>query len=94
MLNLAAFDLAPAITEILLACVALALLMVGVFRGSEPAAARLVMPLTVMAMVIGLFVLIVGPPRARRDLRRPVRQRRLRGLPQGPGADRRRDRAS
>ena len=61
MLHLAAFDLAPAITEILLACVALALLMVGVFRGSEPAAARLVMPLTVMAMVIGLFVLIVGP---------------------------------
>ena len=54
------FDLAPAITEILLACVALALLMVGVFRGAEPAAARLVMPLTVMALVIGLFVLVVG----------------------------------
>ena len=66
MLELAVFDLAPAITEILLACVALALLMVGVFRGSEPAAARLVMPLAVMALVIGLFVLIVGQPRARR----------------------------
>ena len=60
MLEVSVFDLAPAITEILLACVALALLMVGVFRGAEPAAARLVMPLTVMALVIGLFVLVVG----------------------------------
>jgi NADH-quinone oxidoreductase subunit N len=38
----------------------MALLMVGVFRGAEPAAARLVTPLAVMALVIGLFVLVVG----------------------------------
>jgi NADH-quinone oxidoreductase subunit N len=59
-MDAAMFDLAPAITEILLACVPMALLMVGVFRGSEPAASRLVTPLAVMALVIGLFVLIVG----------------------------------
>jgi NADH-quinone oxidoreductase subunit N len=54
------FDLAPAITEIFLAAVALALLMVGAFRGREPDASRLVMPLAVMALVIGLFLLVVG----------------------------------
>jgi NADH-quinone oxidoreductase subunit N len=52
-------DLAPAITEIFLACVALALLMVGAFRGPEPGASRLVTPLAVMALVVGLFLLIV-----------------------------------
>ena len=48
------FDLAPAITEIFLAAVATALLMVGAFRAHEPEAARLVTPLAVMAMVIGI----------------------------------------
>ena len=54
------FDLAPAITEIFLACAAMALLMVGAFRGQEPEAARLVTPLAVMAMVVGIFLLVVG----------------------------------
>jgi NADH-quinone oxidoreductase subunit N len=54
------FDLAPAITEIFLACASMALLMVGAFRGREPQAARLVMPLTVMAMVVGIFLLVIG----------------------------------
>jgi NADH-quinone oxidoreductase subunit N len=54
------FDLAPAITEIFLACAAMALLMVGAFRGAEPEAARLVTPLAVMAMVVGIFLLVVG----------------------------------
>jgi NADH-quinone oxidoreductase subunit N len=54
------FDLAPAITEIFLACVALALLMVGAFRGEEPGASRLVSPLVVMALVIGIFLLLTG----------------------------------
>jgi NADH-quinone oxidoreductase subunit N len=54
------FDLAPAITEIFLAGVALALLMVGAFRGEEPGASRLVSPLVVMALVIGMFLLLTG----------------------------------
>ncbi len=53
-------DLAPAMTEILLICVAMALLMLGAFRGEEPGASRLVTPLAVMALVIGLFILLVG----------------------------------
>jgi NADH-quinone oxidoreductase subunit N len=54
------FNLTPAITEIFLTGTALALLMVGAFRGREPEAARLVTPLAVMAMVIGLFLLSFG----------------------------------
>jgi NADH-quinone oxidoreductase subunit N len=54
------FNLTPAITEIFLTGTGLALLMVGAFRGREPEAARLVTPLTVMAMVIGLFLLSFG----------------------------------
>jgi NADH-quinone oxidoreductase subunit N len=57
---MAVFDLTPAITEIFLATAGLALLMVGAFRGREPEASRLVTPLAVMAMVVGLFLLIVG----------------------------------
>jgi NADH-quinone oxidoreductase subunit N len=54
------FNLTPAITEIFLTGTGLALLMVGAFRGREPEAARLVTPLAVMAMVIGLFLLSFG----------------------------------
>ncbi|MGH6943219.1 MAG: NADH-quinone oxidoreductase subunit NuoN [Geminicoccaceae bacterium] len=54
------FDIAPAITEVFLACAAMALLMVGAFRGEEPGASRLVTPLAVMALVVGLFLLVTG----------------------------------
>jgi NADH-quinone oxidoreductase subunit N len=54
------FDLAPAITEIFLVCSATALLMVGAFRGEEPEASRLVTPLAVMALVVGLFLLFLA----------------------------------
>jgi NADH-quinone oxidoreductase subunit N len=53
-------DFAPAITEIFLVCVGLALLMVGAFRGREPEASHLVTPLCVMALVVGVFLLIAG----------------------------------
>jgi NADH-quinone oxidoreductase subunit N len=53
-------DFAPAITEIFLVCVGLALLMVGAFRGREPEASHLVTPLCIMALVVGIFLLIVG----------------------------------
>jgi NADH-quinone oxidoreductase subunit N len=53
-------DFAPAITEIFLVCVGLALLMVGAFRGREPDASHLVTPLCVMALVVGIFLLIAG----------------------------------
>jgi NADH-quinone oxidoreductase subunit N len=53
-------EFAPAITEIFLVCVGLALLMVGAFRGREPEASHLVTPLCVMALVVGIFLLIVG----------------------------------
>jgi NADH-quinone oxidoreductase subunit N len=51
------FDLAPAITEIFLVCVALAVLMVGAFRGREPHASRVVMPVCVAALLIGISLL-------------------------------------
>ncbi|MGH6904053.1 MAG: NADH-quinone oxidoreductase subunit NuoN [Geminicoccaceae bacterium] len=53
-------DFAPAITEIFLVCVGLALLMVGAFRGREPEASHLVTPLCIMALVVGVFLLIAG----------------------------------
>jgi NADH-quinone oxidoreductase subunit N len=55
----AAFDFAPAIPEIFLACAAMALLMIGVFRTGEPAASHLVWPLAVMALVVALFLVLV-----------------------------------
>jgi NADH-quinone oxidoreductase subunit N len=59
MIDAAAFDFAPAIPEIFLACVAMGLLMVGVFRRGEPEASHLVWPLAVMALVVALFLLLV-----------------------------------
>ena len=53
-------EFAPAITEIFLVCVGLALLMVGAFRGREPDASHLVTPLCVMALVVGIFLLMAG----------------------------------
>jgi NADH-quinone oxidoreductase subunit N len=55
----AGFDFAPVIPEIFLACAAMGLLMVGVFRSGEPAASHLVWPLAVMALVVALFLLLV-----------------------------------
>jgi NADH-quinone oxidoreductase subunit N len=55
----AAFDFAPVIPEIFLACAAMGLLMVGVFRAGEPEASHLVWPLSVMALVVALFLLLV-----------------------------------
>jgi NADH-quinone oxidoreductase subunit N len=55
----AGFDFAPAIPEIFLACAAMALLMVGVFRTGEPQASHLVWPLAVMALVVALFLVLV-----------------------------------
>jgi NADH-quinone oxidoreductase subunit N len=51
------FDLAPAITEIFLVCVGLAVLMVGAFRGREPQASRVVTPICVAALLIGIVLL-------------------------------------
>ena len=53
-------EFAPAITEIFLVGVGLALLLVGAFRGHEPAASHLVTPLCIMALVVGMFLLIIG----------------------------------
>ena len=54
------FDLAPAMTEIFLVCVALALLMVGVFREEEQDSNRFVSSLAIMALVVGLFIVLMG----------------------------------
>lgn len=59
MIDAAAFDFAPAIPEIVLACFAMALLMVGVFRSGEAEASHLVWPLAVMALVVAGFLLLV-----------------------------------
>ena len=56
------FDLAPAITEIFLVCVGLAVLMVGAFRGREPGASRVVTPLCVAALSIGIVLLAAFDP--------------------------------
>jgi NADH-quinone oxidoreductase subunit N len=53
-------DLAPAMAEIVLICGAMALLMLGVFRTREPAASRLVLPLAIMVLLIGLFILLLS----------------------------------
>jgi NADH-quinone oxidoreductase subunit N len=53
------FDLTPAITETFLVGVGLAVLMVGVFSGREPDASRLVSPLCIVALLLGIVPLIV-----------------------------------
>ncbi|HEX5079922.1 MAG TPA: NADH-quinone oxidoreductase subunit NuoN [Geminicoccaceae bacterium] len=55
----AAFDFAQATPEIFLACAAMGILMVGVFRAGEADASHLVWPLAVMALVVSLFLLLV-----------------------------------
>ncbi len=52
-------EFAPATPEIFLACAAMALLMVGAFRGET--SARLVSWLSVLALVVGLFLLAAVP---------------------------------
>ena len=52
------YDLAPAITEVFLACAGVALLMVGAFRGESNDTHRLVFSLTVMVLVLGIFLLL------------------------------------
>ena len=56
------FDLVPAMTEIFLACAAMALLMVGAFRPENHDSARFVNSLAIMALVVGLFLLLWGEP--------------------------------
>ena len=54
------FDLAPAMTEIFLICVALALLMVGAFRDEEQDTHRFVSSLAIMALVVAFFIVWMG----------------------------------
>jgi NADH-quinone oxidoreductase subunit N len=53
------FDLTPAITEIFLVGAGLAVLMVGAFSGREPDASRLVSPLCIVALLLGVVPLII-----------------------------------
>lgn len=54
------FDLAPAMTEIFLIAVALALLMIGAFRDEEQDNQHFVSSLAIMALVVALFMVWVG----------------------------------
>jgi NADH-quinone oxidoreductase subunit N len=54
------FDLAPAMTEIFLICVALALLMLGAFRDEEQDTQRFISSLAIMALVVGMFIVLMG----------------------------------
>ncbi len=54
------FDLAPAMTEIFLICVAMALLMVGAFRDEEQDTHRFVSSLAIMALVVAFFIVWMG----------------------------------
>ncbi|MEM8949215.1 MAG: NADH-quinone oxidoreductase subunit NuoN [Pseudomonadota bacterium] len=54
------FDLAPAMTEIFLICVALALLMLGAFRDEEQDSHRFVSSLAIMALMVSLFIVLMG----------------------------------
>ena len=79
-------DLAPALPEIILAVVAMALLMLGVFRGDG--STRTVSWLAVAGDGgRGVFV-ITGPSDGRRHLLGHVRRRPVRRLHEGAGADR------
>ena len=60
MTGLDMFDLAPAMTEIFLICVAMALLMLGAFRDEEQDAHRFVSSLAIMALVVGMFIVLMG----------------------------------
>ena len=60
MTGLDMFDLAPAMTEIFLICIAMALLMLGAFRDEEQDAHRLVSTLAIMALVVGLFIVLMS----------------------------------
>ena len=60
MIDVAMFDLGPAITEIFLICVALALLMIGAFREEEQDSQRFVSSLAIMALLVALFMIWVG----------------------------------
>ncbi len=60
MIDVAMFDLAPAMTEIFLICVALALLMIGAFRDEEQDTQRFVSSLAIMALLVALFIVWMG----------------------------------
>jgi len=60
MIDTAMFDLAPAMTEIFLICVALALLMIGAFRDEEQDTQRFVSSLGIMALLVALFIVWMG----------------------------------
>jgi len=60
MMGIDMFDLAPAMTEIFLICVAMALLMLGAFRDEEQDTHRFVSSLAIMALLIGLFIVLMG----------------------------------
>ncbi|MGI9416398.1 MAG: NADH-quinone oxidoreductase subunit NuoN [Geminicoccaceae bacterium] len=60
MTGLDMFDLAPAMTEIFLVCVAMALLMLGAFRDEEQDTHRFVSSLAIMALVVGMFIVLMG----------------------------------
>ncbi len=54
------FDLAPAMTEIVLILMAMALLMLGAFREEEQDTQRFISSLAIMALVVGLFITLMG----------------------------------
>ena len=60
MMGLDMFDLAPAVTEIFLICVAMALLMLGAFRDEEQDTHRFVSSLAIMALMVSLFIVLMG----------------------------------
>jgi len=60
MTGLDMFDLAPVMTEIFLICVAMALLLLGAFRDEEQDTQRFISSLTIMALVVGLFIVLMG----------------------------------
>ncbi len=60
MFDFAMFDLAPAMTEIFLIAVALALLMLGAFREEEQDNQHFISSLAIMALVVALFMVWVG----------------------------------
>lgn len=60
MMGIGMFDLAPAMTEIFLICVAMALLLIGAFRDEEQDSHHFVSSLAIMALMVGLFIVLMG----------------------------------
>ncbi len=78
--------LVPLLPEFVLGIGAMALLMFGAYGGEGKT--RIIDVASIVLIVIAGVILVTLPPGKLDDLRRQLRRRRFRPLPENPGADR------